>query len=263
MPQSARFEYQGATLRVEPLTDAQGPLRLVWLHGWGQSREALRPLAESLLSEGECWLIDLPGHGEAPNPPQAYSPAHYAGLVSAWLATLPSQPTIILGHSVGFRVAVHMVSQHTVPLTALVSLAGAGVPRALSPKEQLRRKYVRLAIKAAKLIKPYLGEAPLQRLRQAFGSTDYLQVSEALRPTFLAVVNDNLTSLCGHVNLPILLIYGDAYTETPPSVAHKFQGLFAQAELHLLPPQTHYSLLQGGRHVVAPLIRAFLKKLPA
>ncbi|RYG58580.1 MAG: hypothetical protein EON60_12860, partial [Alphaproteobacteria bacterium] len=64
MPQSIRFEHHGATLRAEPLNEAQGPVRLVWLHGWGRSREAMRPLADSLSPVAESWLIDLPGHGE-------------------------------------------------------------------------------------------------------------------------------------------------------------------------------------------------------
>jgi pimeloyl-ACP methyl ester carboxylesterase len=261
VPQSTRFTHANATLRAEPLTEATGPVRLVWLHGWGQSREGVRALAESLVAVGESWILDLPGHGEAPNPPEAYSPAHYARLVSAWLATQPACPTIILGHSLGFRIAVHLAHQQTPTLIGLVALGGAGVPRALTARQQTRRNAIRWAIRAAKFIKPFLGEAPLTRLRQHFGSTDYLNVSPDLRPTFLAVVNDDVSALCPEVTLPTLLIYGESDTETPPSTAHRFAKLLPQAQLTLLPHQTHYSLLAGGRHVTAPLIRKFIQGL--
>lgn len=261
MPQSTRFEHNAAILRAEPLTEAVGPLRLVWLHGWGQSREALRPLAESLVHVGESWILDLPGHGEAPNPLEPYSPALYAKLVAAWLATQPACPTVILGHSLGFRVAIHMAHQRTPGLVGLVSLAGAGVPRTLSPQEASRRRAIRLALKAAKALKPVLGESLLTALRQRFGSTDYKNVAEALRPTFLAVVNDDVTALAPAVTLPTLLLYGEADTETPPSVGQKFLRLMPQAQLTLLPHHTHYSLLAGGRHVVAPLVANFLATL--
>lgn len=261
MPQAARFDHNGATLRAEPLTDAHGPLRLVWLHGWGQSREGVRAIAESLVAAGESWILDLPGHGEAPNPPEAYSPAHYARLVAAWLATQPPCPTVILGHSLGFRVAIHLAHQNTPSLVGLVSIAGAGVPRPLTPKQHLRRRLIRTLMRAAKLIKPYLGEGPLQALRQRFGSTDYLNVAPDFRPTFLAVVNDDVTKLCSAITLPILLIYGESDTETPPSMGRRFKHLLPQAQLHLLPHQTHYSVVTGGRHVVAPLIRSFLNGL--
>ncbi|TKW60898.1 MAG: alpha/beta hydrolase [Blastochloris viridis] len=261
MPQSTRFEHNAATLRAEPLTEAAGPIRLVWLHGWGQSREALRPLAESLSVLGESWILDLPGHGEAPNPPEPYDPAKYAKLVAAWLMTQPVCPTVILGHSLGFRVAVHMAHQRTQSLMGLVSLAGAGVPRALSAKEKSRRRLIRGAMKLAKLLKPVLGEGLLNTLRQKFGSSDYKNVSEGLRPTFIAVVNDNVTSIAPSVTLPTLLIYGDADTETPPSVGQKFLSLLPQAQLKILPHQTHYTVLAGGRHVVAPLVRDFISTL--
>ena len=261
MPQSIRFEHNAATLRAEPLTEATGPVRLVWLHGWGQSREGLRAIAESLVHAGESWILDLPGHGEAPNPPEPYSPAKYAKLVAAWLATQPACPTIILGHSLGFRVAIHLAAQKTPGLIGLVSLAGAGVPKILSPKQAVRRKYVQLLIKLGKGLKPILGDMPLNRLRQRFGSTDYLNVSPDLRPTFLAVVNDNVANLCPEISLPTLLIYGESDTETPPSVGERFRSLLPQAQLHLLPHQTHYSIVAGGRHVTAPLIQQFLRTL--
>ena len=261
MPHAARFEYKGATLRAEPLTDAIGPIRLVWLHGWGQSREGLRNIAESMVSLGESWILDLPGHGEAPNPPEPFSPALYARLVRKWLATQPACPTVIIGHSLGFRVAVHLAHQKTLGLIGLVAMGGAGVPRELSPQQKTRRRIIGMMIKAAKSFKPYLGEAPLNRLRQRFGSSDYLNVASDLRPTFLAVVNDDVTAICPEISLPVLLIYGESDTETPPSVAKKFKHLFPQAEHHLLPHQTHYSIVTGGRHVTSPLIRTFLSRL--
>ncbi len=261
MPQSIRFEHNGATLRAEPLSEALGPIRLIWLHGWGRSREAMRPIADSLSNVAESWLIDLPGHGEAPNPPSAYAPADFAHLLAAWMATQPACPTIIIGHSLGFRVAVHLAHQNTPSLVGLVSIAGAGVPKILSGKQAARRRSVRTFIRMAKLLKPFVGDAPLNRLRQTFGSTDYLNVSTDLRPTFLAVVNDNVSAICPQVGLPTLLVYGSADTETPPSTGETFRKLMPQAHLHVLPHQTHDSLIAGGRHVVAPLIRTFLQGL--
>lgn len=261
MPQSAPFEFLGATLRAEPLTEAVGPLRLVWLHGWGQHREALRPLATSLLDLGESWLLDLPGHGEAPPPPQAYSPAHYAQLVLAWLAGQPACPTIVIGHSLGFRIAVHMAQQNPAAINAVISIAGAGVPRTLTAKEMSRRRFIRWSVKVARWLKPMLGEGPLNHLRQRFGSTDYLNAVPSMRPTFVAVVNDDVSRLCPILTQPALLIYGTRDTETPPSVGERFAKLIPNAQLSVLPHHTHYSLLAGGRHVVEQLIRTFIHSL--
>lgn len=260
MPQSSRFEHLGATLRVEPLTEASGPLRVVWLHGWGQSRENLRPLATALLNVGESWLIDLPGHGEAPPPPGAYGPAEFAQMLNTWLQTLPTCPTLVVGHSLGFRVALHMARQNP-NLTALVSIAGAGVPRSLSPREFTRRRFIRLLIALAKALSPVVGNGVLAAMRRRFGSRDYLAVGENMRPTFLAVVNDDATAFAPTLGQPSLLIYGSDDTETPPDVGQKFSRLLPQAELHVLPGFNHYNILVGGRHVTEKLIRNFLQTL--
>lgn len=263
MPQSFKFEHAGAVLCAEPLSDATGPLRLVFLHGWGQSREEIRPLASALADLGEIWIADLPGHGEAPTPPEAFSPAHYARLVHAWLATLPPCRTLVIGHSLGFRVAVHMAAQAATPLEGLVSLAGAGIPRPLSPRENARRRAIRLALAFARAARPILGGHLLTILRQRYGSADYNNVSPALRPTFLAVVNDDVTPLCPQVHTPALLLYGSDDTETPPAMGERFARLLPVARLHILPHQTHQSLLGPGRHVVEPLVRAFAQALLA
>lgn len=257
MMRAMSFSAHGVSLVAEPLTESTGPLRVVVMHGWANSRENTRALAGQLSALGEVWALDLPGHGDAPSPAEAASPFTMALAVNAWLATLPPCPTVLVGHSMGFRVAMHMAAQKTPHLKGLVAIAGAGVPRPLSRKKKLRKRGIQWAMKLAHALKPYLGDVVLTALRHRFGSTDYLAVSAAMRPTFLAVVNDDTTALCPAITVPTLLIYGTADTETPPELGQKFQSLLPQATLHLLPHQTHQSVLEAGRHLVARHILAF------
>ena len=261
MPQATRFEHPdvtGATLAAEPLNDATGPVRLVWLHGWGQSRESLRPLAGSLAHLGESWLLDLPGHGAAPLPPAAWAPRDYAELLLSWLATLPPMPTLLVGHSFGFRVAVWAAHLQPTTISGLVSLAGAGVPRRRTPKQHAKGWLVRQAINIAKLLQPLLGPGLLATLRERFGSRDY-RAAGALRPTFVRVVNDNVAPLCANIAQPALLIYGTDDTETPPDVGQTYARLLPHATLHTLPGVNHHSIYGPSRHVVARLIETHLK----
>jgi pimeloyl-ACP methyl ester carboxylesterase len=258
MPQATRFEHSGTTgaaaLAAEPLTDAAGPVRLVWLHGWGQSRESLRPLALSLAHLGEAWLLDLPGHGAAPMPPTAWAPKDYAELLLAWLNTMPPMPTVLLGHSFGFRVAVWAAYVQPQRVTGLVALGGAGLPRKLTLVQHLKRWAVRRMMGLGRLLQPVLGPGLLTHLRLRFGSRDYLAAG-ALRPTFVRVVNDNLQALCAHVKQPTLLLYGAEDTETPPDVGRSFARRLPNATLQVLSGHTHHSLYGSGRHVVAQLLQ--------
>jgi len=257
MPQATLFAHAGATLAAEPLNEAHGPIRLVWLHGWGQHREHLRPLANSVSDLGESWLLDLPGHGAAPLPPSAYSPAEYAVLLSAWLASLPPLPTVLLGHSFGFRVAVRVAAAQPALAQALVAMGGAGLPRRRTLRQNLRKIGIQLMMKLGKGLQPVLGPGLVTLLRERFGSRDY-KAAGALRPTFVRVVQDNLTHVCPHVKQPTLLLYGTLDAETPPDVGTSFARLLPRATLHVLPAVGHDDYAGAARHVVAQRIRQAL-----
>lgn len=260
MPQATLFAHTGATLAAEALTEAHGPIRLVWLHGWGQQRERLRPLANSISDLGESWLIDLPGHGGAPLPPSAYSPEDYAVLLSAWLATLPPLPTVLLGHSFGFRVAVRLAVAQPALAQAIVALGGAGLPRRRTTRQNLRKWGIQLMMRLGKGLQPLLGPGLITLLRERFGSRDY-QAAGALRPTFVRVVQDNLTEVCPHVKQPVLLLYGALDAETPPDVGASFARLLPRATLQVLPGVGHDDYAGSARHVVAQRIRQALPEM--
>ena len=255
--------YAGLSFVLEPLTDATGPLRLVWLHGWGQSRESLRSLANQLLPLGECWLLDAPGHGEAPIAAKEsdVSPAAMANALATWLATLPPCPTIIIGHSMGFRIALHAAKQPFSNLRGIVALAGAGVPKPLPFSKALRRRGIRLLMKVGHAVKPYLGESLLNHLRQRFAGTDFLRCPHQLRPMFMQVVRDDATPFLGKIQIPALLIYGADDEDTPTTMGKRMARKLQQAQLHVLPGLNHFTLLTNGRHAVGSLIETWIKTL--
>ncbi len=259
---AAEFTHQGLGLVAEPLSEAHGPIRLVWLHGWGQNRQSLRSLANALLPRGEAWLLDLPGHGQAAVPQAACAPAQMAELLAAWLGTLPPCPTYLVGHSMGFRVALHAAWQQTLPMAGIVALAGAGVPRRLPWRQRVRRALIRSAMGLGHRLKPWVGERLLQALRRRFGSRDYLACPAALRPMFMAVVQDDASPFLPHLTVPALLLYGAEDEETPPNVGQTMARLLPHAACVVLPHLNHHTILTHGQHVVAEKLRAWLPQRP-
>ena len=59
------------------------PAHLVFLHGWGGSRESLRGIGTLFQHAFRVHLIDLPGFGDAPPPPPDWDTIHYTDLVQA------------------------------------------------------------------------------------------------------------------------------------------------------------------------------------
>lgn len=256
------FAHKGLTFTLEPLTEAQGPVRLIWLHGWRSDKEALRPLAQSLLPLGESWLLEMPGHGGAPYPateaPETLGPAAHAEALCTWLATLPPYPTFIMGHSMGFRIALHAAVANMPHIKGIVALAGAGIPKPLYGKAALRAKWIKLLLTIGHKLRPVLGERVINSVRSRYESTDARNCPERLKPMFRAMVRDDASALLPLIAQPALLLYGTEDTDTPHSLGKRIAKSMAHAQFVQFPNLNHYTILTNGRHVVAEKIYGFI-----
>lgn len=257
------FTHNGLTFVLEPLTEAQGPIRLIWLHGWRSDKDALRPLAQSLLQLGESWLLETPGHGEAPLPTtddiRTLGPAAHAEALLAWIATLPPCPTFVLGHSMGFRTALHMAALNPTTIQGIVAIAGAGIPKPLKGKAALRAKWIKFLLTLGQNLRPVLGESVINAVRKRYESTDGRSCPERLKPLFRAMVRDDASALLPLIERPALLLYGAEDTDTPPALGRLMASKMAQAQFAELPNLNHYTILTQGRHVVAERVLGFVR----
>jgi pimeloyl-ACP methyl ester carboxylesterase len=227
---------------------------MVWAHGWGQNRHAFRLLAGSF--EGvEHVLLDFPGFGDAPDPPEGWGTAEYAGLSAAFLASLPPAETVWIGHSFGCRVGLQLGAAHGELLSAMALVAAAGLKRRRTLSEQITRQ---VRIRTFKLLKLLPESWPfVKQWKAGFGSTDYRRAG-SMRGVLVRVVNEDLTAVAARVRVPTLLVFGGKDTETPPEMGERLSRLIPGSRLHILPHDTHYSLLETGRHVVAKKLAEFL-----
>ena len=250
---------QSATLAVREVGTPQAAgLRLIFGHGWGQSGAAFQQLADILRPFGACSLIDFPGFGNSPTPPQNWGTAEYADAVADWLRTLGPARFVWIGHSFGGRVGIQLAARHPELLCGMVLIAAAGLQRRRTLWERVRMK---TRVAAFKIAKRFVREGPpLERLRERFGSADYRKAGP-LRPIFLRVVREDLTAEAKRVRCPALLIYGTHDTETPPEMGERLHALIAGSDFALLDGFTHLSILTEGRHQVAMKIRRFLEHL--
>lgn len=256
---SSPHVHPDAPFAVATLAGPEGSVwQLLWGHGWGQSLQALLPLAQSLQPFAPSRLIDFPGFGQSPKPDDSWGTAEYADQVAAWLRTLPPSRFIWIGHSFGGRVGVQLAARHPELLAGMILIAAAGIPRPRTWTQQAKLAIRRQFFRTAKRLLP---EGPqLDRLRQRMGSADYRSAG-AMRPIFSRVVSENLTEQARQVRCPTLLLYGDADTETPAEMGRCFQALIPSAQFILLEGFGHLTILTEGRHQLALRIRTFLNSL--
>ena len=257
------FQHNGGTL-VDEVSGSAGDSRnrhIVFLHGWGANRESLRGIATLFQPTDHVHLIDLPGFGAAPLPPDGWSTIDYADLVQHYLAERVRGPVILVGHSFGARVTVRIAARRLPELHAIVLMAAPGLPASPFSITSLRRRGIRALRATLRMVGGLTGPGPLAWHTRRFGSKDYLAAG-TMRDVFVRVVNEDLTECAQAIACPALLLWGSDDRETPPWLAYRFLELMnsqgTRATLEMLPHKDHYLYSGTGAHLCAFKIRAWL-----
>jgi pimeloyl-ACP methyl ester carboxylesterase len=238
----------------------EGRYLFVWGHGWGQDRRAFFAWTQSLSRNAAHLLLDFPGFGASGLPPDSWGTEQYADAAADLIAKYDaSQKVIWVGHSFGGRVGIQLAARHPDLLDGLVLISAAGLPRRRTPAQAIRVRASILVFKSLKKIAQLVGYDQ-QKLYERFGSADY-RTAGPLRQVFLRVVNEDLTEPARRIRCPVLLLYGQDDTETPPELGQRLAQLIPKAQLSILPGQDHYSVLAAGRHILIKRLSDFVDHL--
>jgi|GEM_PF-163430 len=237
---------------------------VVILHGWGRSLAAMRPLGELLASSYRVVLIDLPGFGLSPLPPEAsndgggWGTFEYSERVKRFLDQSGIDSCILVGHSFGGRISVQLASRYPDLARGLVLIGSHGLKRKRAPIDTLRITAIRYLGTTAKKIDGAFGTRLFAHyVAPRFGSADYKAAGE-LRKTLVKTVNEDLTLEAGGIKAPTLLLWGADDQQTPLDLAHSFNRLIRNSELHIFPHKGHEPFSDVGAHLIATYIETFL-----
>ncbi len=232
----------------------------VWLHGWGQTHASLSRLAQLYEKKAKHYLFDLPGFGQSANPDVGAGTADYADMLATELHTVTDKACIFIGHSFGARVAVQMAARHPSLVKAIIIIGGAGLQRKRSVLFKIRSFGLKSLGKLARISDALLKTHLRQVFSDRFGSADYKAAGD-LRPTFVRVVNEDLSEQARSAGCPVLLIYGSQDRETPPEIGLKYSDLMPNAHYCELAGFGHLDILDRGSYQCQALIDDFLKSI--
>jgi len=217
-----------------------GPPVLV-LHGWGAKIEAVDPIIRALSSQLTVFAVDLPGFGETALPPAPWGVADYADWTRALMDELGLERPSIVGHSNGGRIAIHLATHHPERVDKLILVDAAGIRPKRGLRYYRRVGLAKTAKHAARLLgRP--GRALQRRVIARTASSDYANAGP-LRPTFVKLVNEDLTPLLGQIRASTLLIWGDQDDATPLSDGQTMERLIPDAGLVVLKGAGHFSYI--------------------
>ncbi|MDE1995747.1 MAG: alpha/beta hydrolase, partial [Rhizobiaceae bacterium] len=127
------LDVNGASLNI--LEDGEGDIALVFLHYWGGSSKTARDVIEQLSPSFRCIAFDQRGWGGSAKTGDFTLDA-YAADTAALIAKLGLRRYVLVGHSMGGKIAQLLAATRPDGLVGLVLIAPAPPVPVLVPEEQ-------------------------------------------------------------------------------------------------------------------------------
>jgi pimeloyl-ACP methyl ester carboxylesterase len=214
------------------------------LHGWGASVDLIAPLASRLASKGlRVYVPDLPGFGQTPPPPLAWSVHDYAAFVLRYLDANELEKVHLFGHSFGGRLSLVLGAAHPARIRKIVLADSAGVPPRRDPFADARLrlyKGIREGLKNVGMTG--FSEQLRNWYNQHYSSADFKSAG-VLRDTFVKVVNEDLLPYAARISAPTLLLWGADDEDTPLWQGQQLEQTIPDAGLVVYENAGHYSYL--------------------
>jgi pimeloyl-ACP methyl ester carboxylesterase len=256
---------RGSCTIAYEVTPATGPesASFVLLHGFGLSRQAMRPLARALRERragARTIGVDLRGHGEtqAPTSDSDYS---YPAMRDDLLALLDHCATSgahLIGHSMGGQIALMAAIARPDRVLSL-SLIGAGPCRAVTAERE-RKSWLRAAAafetaSSAQLATSLASAAPTNdpalSPEALYGGARGDDLARIVRGGFLTVESND--GACRNVRAPTLVMAGSG-DEGWLEPSRKLAALIEKSQLNVLEDAGHLVHLEQPDHCVEVIL---------
>ena len=216
------------------LADKTGatPASVVALHGWARSGADFSAIVAGL----DAVAPHLWGFGTTTAPPESWGSADYADALAAALEG--SEPVVIVGHSFGGRVAVHLAQRHPHLVKGIVLTGVPLVRLKAAPKPALGFRVVRALAKAG-----IVPKSVLETQRRKHGSADYLAAQGVMRDILVRVVGETYEEQLASIRVPVRMVWGEDDTAAPADAGAAAATMIAGATFQIVPGAGH--LLEG------------------
>ncbi len=254
-----------AGLRIAYQRAGQGP-PLVLLHGaFGDSRQ-WRPQLTGLSNEFTVVAWDAPGCGQSSDPPDGFRLPQYADCLAGFINALGLGRTHVLGLSFGGGLALELYRRHpTVPMTLVLASAYAGWAGSLPAQvvEQRLHQNLRDAdLPPDKVVPGYITgllteSAPPELVDEVAAIMSEFHPA-GLRAMTHAFAEADLRDILPRIEVPTLLLYGDADQRSPLNVAEDLHAKIPASRLVVMAGVGHLSNMEAPERFNTE-VRSFIR----
>ena len=211
---------------------------VILLHGWGQNKEMMQKIFDHLKDRFHVWALDFPGFGESDEPPVAWGVEDYELFLEDFIRENGIVNPILIGHSFGCRVAIRYAAKNQDNVKKMCLTGAAGI----RPKHGLDWQIRTKAYKAGKWLLKTTGQnEKLEEMQKNAGSEDYRNAQGIMKPTFVKVVNDDVSPILKDVKCSVLLVWGEFDTAAPLWMGKQMEKEMPDAGLAIFEGDDHWS----------------------
>jgi pimeloyl-ACP methyl ester carboxylesterase len=234
---------------------------LVFLHFFGGSARSWDPVLAELGEEFRALALDLPGFGAAAGASGPYTVAAYADRVEEAVRTHELKNYVLVGHSMGGKIALALAARRPPGLRGLVLLAPS--PPTSEPIEEEMR---------AKLIAGWGCYGPasetLARItgRPLEGALRERTIADMMTSDMLAWIawlehgsREDIAASMASIDVPALILSGDRDAVLPSELVEREVGDRLESSSTVIVPGAGHLLPIEAPQAVAAEIRLFAK----
>lgn len=245
---------------------------LLFIHGLGSNLKAWQKNIDSLKKHVRCIGIDLPGYGESGTGAYAYDMSFFAESVSAFIEKMALEKVVLVGHSMGGQIAMHLALDSPQKVEKLVLIAPAGfevfseqekswfqsfftpaVVKATPPaqiEKNVQVNFYKMPADAEFMIEERLG----------FLKSDAFDAYCTMIPRcVMGMLNEPVFDRLPEIKVPTLVIFGENDMLIPNKLLHPAlttlevakggQEQIPNSSLVLIPEAGHFVQWEGARQV--------------
>jgi pimeloyl-ACP methyl ester carboxylesterase len=213
-------------------------------------------LHDDLAADHTVHALDLPGFDGSDRPDWARHPRDLALLVAAWLRKLRAGPVTLVGSEFGGWVAAELATMAPELLAHVVLVGAAGLlpdeGRILDMMLMSHSDYVRRAFSSLEAYERVYGAELTDDLLLQWDVNREMVARTAWKPY---MYNRQLAPLLAEVEIPTLLVWGEADRVMPRSCAERFRALLRASRLEVVAGCGHAVGYERPRELAA-LVRA-------
>ena len=232
---------------------------LVFLHYWGGSSRTWDDVVAVLRDNHRCIAPDLPGWGQSGPSRGRYRIADLATAVEQAIEALELNRVVLIGHSMGGKVAQYLAGQRPDWLQGLVLVAPSPALPMDLPEPQ--RQAMQMAYNSRESVEATLDGVLTATLLENATRNQAIADSLAGHPDAKAAwpgyaMHEDISKVTSRVDVPTMLLTGGHdHVDSPVVLAQRLVPYLPSPEIHELPGAGHLLPLEAPTGIAAHIVR--------